>query len=62
MTHTKMREGDILVATVEAGSFNFCANLTVYCEAESKPEGWDENWCVGAKEIVWGHKEGKREK
>ena len=32
--------------------------ITVYCEAESKPDGWYENWCNGAKEVVWGYKEG----
>jgi hypothetical protein len=29
-------------------------NLTIYCEAESKPDNWDEAWCYMAKEIVWG--------
>ena len=26
------------------GSENTLPNLTIYCEASSKPEGWDENW------------------
>ena len=48
------------VSTVEVIAFHTCPNLTIYCEAESKPEGWDENWCVGAKEVVWGHKESNK--
>ena len=31
-------------------------NVTVYCEAEEKPDGWEENWSEGAKEVIWGYK------
>ena len=42
--------------------FSYCSNLTaIYCEAESKPDGWDEDWQgiqdrkTGAKaEVHWG--------
>lgn len=31
-------------------------NLVVYCEATSKPDGWDDNWLGNANdtEVVWG--------
>jgi hypothetical protein len=32
-----------------------CENAIIYCEAESKPVGWDKNWCYKAKEIIWGY-------
>ena len=43
----------------------FCGNenLTVYCEAESKPDGWDDEWTgderkdIKVKEVIWGYKE-----
>ena len=29
--------------------------VTVFCEAAEKPDGWDDDWCGdGAKEVVWG--------
>ncbi len=28
-----------------------------YCEAESKPDNWNENWADGFTNIVWGYKE-----
>ena len=27
--------------------------LTIYCEAESQPSGWEENWNAGNRPIVW---------
>ena len=30
-------------------------NVTVYCEAESKPEGWVDNWCDDTVTVVWGY-------
>ena len=36
------------------------SSLTVYCEAESKPESWDENWDQYVDTVVWGHKESKK--
>ena len=46
------------VEIVGYGAFNFCSNLKfIYCEAESKPEGWSEEWSRGCSaEIVWGYK------
>ena len=29
--------------------------VTVFCEAAEKPDGWDDEWCGdGVKEVVWG--------
>lgn len=33
-----------------------CHNLTIYCEAESRPAGWSENWNSGGCLVVWGYK------
>lgn len=32
------------VASIASYAFEGCTLLTIYCEAESKPEGWDYNW------------------
>ena len=48
------------VTTITEEMLEGCPLLTVYCEAEQKPEGWDENWSNGAKEVVWGDKEGNK--
>lgn len=47
------------VTTVAFGGVGACPNLKkVYCEAESKPDGWSNDWltqCPNA-EVVWGYK------
>jgi hypothetical protein len=45
----------IEVVYIEKHAFD-CENAIIYCEAESKPENWDEKWCYKAKEIIWGYK------
>ncbi|MBO7432327.1 MAG: leucine-rich repeat domain-containing protein [Salinivirgaceae bacterium] len=42
------------VATVGGGAFANCDNLEIYCEAESKPEGWDGNWNPDDRHVTWG--------
>lgn len=39
------------------GIFNNCINLTdIYCEAPSKPDGWDSDWNSGCNATVhWGY-------
>ena len=39
------------------GSFVFlnCNNLTIYCEATSKPEGWDEYWNPDNCPVIWNY-------
>lgn len=34
---------------------NGSGELTVYCEAESQPEGWASSWNSGNKPVVWGY-------
>ena len=29
-------------------------NVTIYCEAESQPEGWNANWNPNNRPVVWG--------
>jgi hypothetical protein len=46
----------INVINIERRAF-MSANLIIYCEAESKPDTWDDNWCYEyeIKEIIWGY-------
>ena len=37
-------------------AFYWCSSLTIYCEAESKPDGWLNSW-NGSCPVVWGYKE-----
>ena len=32
------------VTSISHSVFTYCKSLTIYCEAESKPSGWEENW------------------
>ena len=38
-------------------AFANCSSLTIYCEAESKPNGWDNYWNYSNCPVVWGYKE-----
>ena len=51
------------VTEMGATVFNHTDNITVYCEAESKPQGWDDEWDTiysedGNKkvDVIWGYK------
>jgi len=45
------------VERMSSTSIKYCSDrLTVYCEAESKPESWDENWDKYVNTVVWGYK------
>ena len=39
-------------------TFMGCSSLKIYCEAESKPEGWDSSWNRDDRPVVWGYKPG----
>jgi hypothetical protein len=39
------------------GAFEDCVLTTIYCEAASKPDGWDSSWSMGTKEVIWGYTE-----
>lgn len=44
------------VKIVKSNVFYQCHDLTIYCEAESKPEGWEEDWNTQNRPVVWGFK------
>lgn len=41
------------VITIKANAFKYCG-LKIYCEAEEKPEGWEEGWNIGSKSQEFG--------
>ena len=43
------------VTTVGGNAFSECSSLTIYCEAESKPIGWDGYWNYSNRPVVWGY-------
>ena len=49
------------VKTIEYGTFSGCNNLTIYCEATSRPSGWDARWNPDNRPVVWGYKGDKLE-
>ncbi len=47
------------VINIGENAFYGCSNeLIIYCEAESQPAGWDENWKPSddTTKVVWGYK------
>ena len=45
------------VTRVGSHSFVDCDSLTIYCKAESKPDGWDYHWNSSNCPVVWGYTE-----
>lgn len=43
------------VEYIAESAFYECTNLTIYCEAESQPDAWDENWNYSNCPVVWGN-------
>lgn len=43
------------VTSIGENAFRGCKKLTIYCEAESQPSGWDRDWNVDSCPVVWGH-------
>ena len=41
------------VTTVGAGAFEGCSDLRILCEAQSKPEGFVDGWCVSESKVVY---------
>ena len=41
------------VTTIGQSAFNLCWELTIYCEATSKPSGWDTNWNSYNCSVYW---------
>jgi len=44
------------VITIEPHAFYACSKLTIYVEAKEKPSGWDEEWNIGKRPVVWEYK------
>ncbi len=44
------------VTSIGDDAFSGCRNLTIYCEAESKPIGWSSDWNLEHRPVVWGMK------
>ena len=44
------------VTSVGEGAFEYCDSLTIYCEAECKPNGWSNAWNSSNRPVVWGYK------
>ena len=42
------------VTTIGDCTFMGCSSLKIYCEAESKPEGWDSSWNPDNRPVEWG--------
>ena len=50
------------VTDIEYSIFEGCTSINkIYCEAESKPDGWDNAWNRYDVDVVWGHEEGHSE-
>ena len=41
------------VTTIGDSAFFDCYNLTIYCQASSKPSGWDSDWNYSNCPVVW---------
>ena len=41
------------VTHVAGNAFYSFSDLIIYCEAESKPDGWDSRWCNSNIVVVW---------
>jgi hypothetical protein len=45
------------VTSIGYSAFSDCKRLTIYCEAKSKPSGWDSLWNLDGRPVIWGYKE-----
>ena len=44
------------VTSIGEDAFSGCSSLTIYCEAESQPAGWNTSWNPSNCPVVWGYK------
>jgi hypothetical protein len=47
------------VTSIVSNAFRDCKDLTIYCEAQSKPENWQYDWNPNNCPVVWGYKGSK---
>lgn len=47
------------VTEIGENAFYGCSDLTIFCEAESQPSGWNENWNSSDRQVFWGHENKK---
>ena len=45
------------VRSIGASAFYNCDELTIYCEATSRPSGWDRDWNPDDRPVIWGYRE-----
>lgn len=43
------------VIFIGENAFQDCYNLTIYCEAETKPDTWSDDWNASGCNVVWGY-------
>jgi uncharacterized repeat protein (TIGR02543 family) len=43
------------VTSIGDWAFYGCSSLTIYAEAVSRPDGWNEYWNPDNRPVVWGH-------
>lgn len=43
------------VTSIGYSAFSDCTNLTIYCEATTQPEGWEDGWNSSECPVVWGY-------
>ena len=43
------------VLTVQSNSFSSCLKVSFLCENNSKPIGWQSNWCSSTNAIAWDY-------
>ena len=46
------------VSSIGKEAFVDCDKLTIYCEAETQPTGWEQGWNVENCPVEWGYKKG----
>ena len=44
------------VTSIDESAFEGCSSLTIYCAAESKPAGWNDNWNSSQRPVEWNCK------
>ena len=42
------------ISEIQGSPFDLCSKLTIYCDAESKPSGWNDKWNVYNCPVKWG--------